>query len=72
MNDWNAEDHVAADKRCSIASTRIMPDIMKRAKALTGIYVPIAITLLTEQNFSAFSERSSKDETAVSGGKESA
>jgi hypothetical protein len=85
MNDWNTEDLVAANPPpqklrrglgCSEILPRprhenVMPEIMILAKALTNRYVSLTITLLTEQIFSALSERSNEDETAVCGDEES-
>ena len=44
-----------------------MPDIMILAKALTGGYLPLAITLLTEQIFSVFSASSEAEKTLCYG-----
>ena len=46
---------------------RVMPDIMILAKALTGGYLPLAITLLTEQIFSVFSASSEAEKTLCYG-----
>jgi adenosylmethionine-8-amino-7-oxononanoate aminotransferase len=46
---------------------RVMPDIMILAKALTGGYLPLAITLLTEQIFSTFSASSEAEKTLYYG-----
>jgi adenosylmethionine-8-amino-7-oxononanoate aminotransferase len=45
----------------------VIPDVMILAKALTGGYLPLAITLLTEQIFSAFSDISGEDKTLYYG-----
>ena len=46
---------------------RVIPDIMILAKALTGGYLPLAITLLTEQLFSTFSASSEAENTLYYG-----
>jgi adenosylmethionine-8-amino-7-oxononanoate aminotransferase len=38
----------------AIEHERILPDIMVLAKGLTGGYLPLAITLVSEKIFSAF------------------
>jgi adenosylmethionine---8-amino-7-oxononanoate aminotransferase len=45
----------------------VFPDIMILAKALTGWYLPLAITLLTEQIFSAFAASSEAESTLYYG-----
>lgn len=45
----------------------VIPDMMILAKALTGGYLPLAITLLTEQIFSAFFDGSGEDKTLYYG-----
>ncbi len=45
----------------------VFPDIMILAKALTGGYLPLAITLLTEQIFSAFAASSEAESTLYYG-----
>ena len=45
----------------------VMPDMMVLAKALTGGYLPLAITLVTEQIFSAFSKDSAPRHTLYYG-----
>ena len=81
MNDWNTEDLVAGDPPplklrrglgCSEIVLRarhenIILDIVIPAKALTNRYVPLTITLVTEQIFSVFYEHPDEDETAVCG-----
>jgi adenosylmethionine-8-amino-7-oxononanoate aminotransferase len=46
---------------------RVIPDILILAKALTGGYLPLAITLLTEQIFSTFTASSEAQKTLCSG-----
>lgn len=45
----------------------VMPDMMVLAKALTGGYVPLAITLITEQIFSLFSSQTGPENTLYYG-----
>ena len=45
----------------------VIPDIMVLAKALTGGYLPLAITLTTEQIFALFSRLSGKENTLYYG-----
>jgi adenosylmethionine-8-amino-7-oxononanoate aminotransferase len=45
----------------------VMPDIMILAKGLSGGYLPIAITLITETIFSAFSNRPGRENTLYYG-----
>ena len=59
MNDWNADDLVAVDKRY-LQHENTVPDIMILAKALTGRYIPLVITLLAEYIFWKFSDEEAK------------
>src|SRR6267378_1757743 len=45
----------------------VIPDVVILAKALTGVYLPIAITLLTEQIFSTFAASSEAEKTLYYG-----
>jgi adenosylmethionine-8-amino-7-oxononanoate aminotransferase len=54
---------IHVDARLVRAHERVVPDIMILAKALTGWYLPLAITLVTEQIFSTFAASSEAEKT---------
>jgi adenosylmethionine-8-amino-7-oxononanoate aminotransferase len=54
MTEWNTEELAKADKRFMCEHEDVVPDIIVLGKGLTGGYLPLAITLVSEKIFWAF------------------
>ena len=61
MNEWNIEELFASEHE------GVIPDMMVMAKGLTGGYLPLAITLISEKLFSAFDGSVSKGKALAYG-----
>ena len=61
MNEWNIEEMFASEQEA------VIPDMMVMAKGLTGGYLPLAITLISEKLFSAFDGSVSKGKALAYG-----